>query len=404
MRIGPPVLQEHGDRIRYSVPVGSRAGNTELWYSVDRAHADMLSMRADAALVALLIPAMQRGEDLHVEGIVSEQLYYNVTGAVQKILQIVIPSLWRIRIDADDVQPATGRAPGVAAGFSGGIDSYHVLAEHHYGNPLPGYRLTHLLYNNVGAHGKLSDTLFPAQYARLAAATAHLGLPFITVDSNLTDFYHGFTFQQTHSPRNLSVPLLLQNGIGRFFYASAFDFTATKVQQAHDLAYCDAVLIPLLGTEALDTLSVGSDVTRVEKTLRVATLEGSYRSLDICVSTQNTVLAGGDVAAANCSSCWKCRRSLLTLEIAGYLDRYAQVFDLAVYRRGREWYMAEVLNSDDPLLREIVAYATAQGFVFPWRARMAAALRLPELAATMREGQRLARRVVRRLRRRYSRQ
>ncbi len=380
MRLTRPQLTTAGDQVRYSVQVQAEDGPAQLWFGVAQAHADLLSDRADAAALALLIPAMARGQDLIIDGTLSQRLYYNLRGPVQKILQLVIPSLRRIRVEADDVQAATARPAGVACGFSGGIDSYYVLAEHHYGNPPPGYRLTHLLYNNVGAHGKLAHTIFPTYYARLSKTTAQLGLPFIAVDSNLADFYKSFTFQQTHVLRNLAVPLVLQGGLGRFFYAATFDYSTIRVKPSDDLAYADPVLIPCLGTESLDTLVVGCDVSRIEKTAHVAGIPDSYHTLDICVAPQYRMLADGAVAAANCSRCWKCRRTLLALEILGALDRYAGVFDLEIYRRERTWYMAEVLNSDRPLLREIVNYAKAHGYVFPWRARLAAALRLHKVA------------------------
>jgi hypothetical protein len=63
-------------------------------------------------------------------------------------------------------------------------------------------------------------------------------------------------------------------------------------------------------------------------------------------------------------------RTLLTLEIAGFLDRYKHSFDLQAYRSHRERYIAEVLKSPhEPLLREIVSFAKQRGFKFPLTAR-----------------------------------
>ena len=95
---------------------------------------------------------METGEDIQVAGTVSERLYYNLTRPAQAVLQEVLPSLHHIDIHPEDVKPASEEASGVATGFSSGIDSFAVLADHYYADKVPSnFRLTHLLYNNVGS-------------------------------------------------------------------------------------------------------------------------------------------------------------------------------------------------------------------------------------------------------------
>ena len=226
--------------------------------------------------------------------------------------------------------------------------------------------MTQLLFNNVGSHGAGGQALFQERRARAASAAAEIGLPLIVVDSNVDAFYGvPLGFQQTHTPRNASVALLLQGGLGRFLYASTYARADAFVGATYDMAYSDTVAVPLLSTESLDAVSTGSEHTRVEKTLQVADLPTSYRALDVC--------ARGD-AAGNCSTCAKCMRTLLTLEIAGVVERYAAAFDLAVYRKGRDRYCGKVLRSTAPLNREIVAFAAQRGFRFPLRAYAASPL------------------------------
>ncbi len=373
MRISRPEIVRQGGEAVYSVRVVGSLGEKVLWYRVDQAYAAFLTDRSDGPLLALLIPAMARGEELHAEGTVSERLYHALSSAYQRILQMVIPSLKRIRVHAAEVVPsAAPRAPGVATGFSAGIDSWCVLADYYYAQTSTELEVTHLLFNNVGSHGEGGERLFRQRLARVEAVAERIGLPLIAVNSNLSEFYKPFSFQQTHTPRNASVPLLLQNGIGRYLYASGLSWVNAYVGPARDMAYCDAVALPLLSTDSLDTISVGGEYTRVEKTLRVAEIPESYAALDVCVSLQGE---------KNCSACFKCLRTQLTLEIAGLLDRYAKVFDLEVYRRRRKAYMGRVLASRDPLQREIVRFARQKGYRFPLASRLLAGLYQPAQAA-----------------------
>src|SRR4028118_737543 len=203
MKISKPELAKQ-DNFQYRVRVSFSEGTETLWYSLGEEYADLVSDRSDAPLVALLIRAMACGEDIHLDGTISERLYYNLSRSYQHVLRAVIPSLRLINIYPDNVQPATQRASGVATGFSGGIDSFSVLADHHYTDVPTGFRLTHLLYNNVGSHEKGGSRLFRERYEHIRPTAERIGLPFIAVDTNVSAFYSGFKFQQTHTPRNAS--------------------------------------------------------------------------------------------------------------------------------------------------------------------------------------------------------
>jgi len=365
MKISKPQIVQENKLIIYRVGVESIKGNETLWYSLHESFGDFLSNSCDAPLVALLLPAMAIGEDIHINGMISERLLYNLSGPFQRLLQHVIPSLRHVKIHPEGVwRGKADPAPGVATGFSGGIDSYCVLADHYYSNILEQFKVTHLLFNNVGSHGSGGERLFRERYNRLLPVAELLGLPFLIINSNLDSFYgKRLGFQQTHTLRNASVALLLQGGIGRYMYASGFNYSDAFVGPTYDIAHSDTITLPLLSTDTLDAFSVGSEYTRVEKTLHVAEVHESYRTLDVCVNAHNT---GG---YTNCSMCWKCLRTLVTFEIAGYLDRYSTSFDLNAYKSQRNKYLAKLLGSHDPLLRELVQFAKERNFSFPISSR-----------------------------------
>ena len=396
MIISKPELISQSGNLQYRVHVHYSGKSETLWFSLSEEFADLVSDRSDAPLVALLIPAMLQGEDIHIEGTISEKLFYNISGPYQKVLKLIIPSLHLINIIPSDVQPAHQIGEGVAMGFSGGIDSFCVLADHHYADVPEGFKITHLLFNNVGSHGpdeNGSRRLFQKRYARMKPTTERIELPFIAIDSNMDLFYHGLDFQLTHTPRNASIALLLQRGFKRFLYASAYHYSNSFVGPSNDMAYSDTVTLPLLSTEALDMISSGSQYTRVEKTLKVARIEESYRSLDVCVEE--------DTQMMNCSSCFKCKRTMLTLEIAGELERYADVFDLNTYRKIRDLYIEEVLHSKDPLLQEIASFIRINGFKLPLFSRLYVRTRLFIIVNQVKHVAKIPFRIARKIKRKY---
>lgn len=369
MRIGPPriVRRDHG--AEYRVEVESSAGTAELWFRVSDEHADLVSDRSDAALLGMLLPAMASGEDVRIEGPVSERLYYNLSGPLQFAMRHVIPGLRSIRIHPSEVVSGARRVGGVATGFSAGIDSFSVLADHHYGDPPPGYRLTHLLYNNVGSHGVEGNPLFRMRYERLRPVAERIGLPFVAVDSNLMSFYgEDVSFKRTYTVRNVVAALLLQAGVGRTFHAAGTVLSGVPPSlPLKDVAHFDPVILPMMSTEVLDAVWAGGTYTRVEKTLQVAEIEDSWDVLDVCVRNDR---------AGNCGTCKKCVRTLLTLEIAGLIDRYAGVFDLTAYRRGRHWRVGRILSSKWENSFEIRQLARERGYRFPLHERLIGWFRL----------------------------
>jgi hypothetical protein len=363
MKISKPEISERDGKATYSVEIESRNGSSTLWYSLPNEFAGFLVDRCDAPLLALLIPAMQSGEDVYISGAVSEKLFCNLAKPYQALLKHVLPSLKYVNIYPNSLSVLDNRAAGVATGFSGGIDSYCVLADYYFSLAPFSCKVTHLLFNNVGSQGAGGEALFRKRFNRLAPIAERIGLPLLMVDSNLDDFYsiHGpnFAFQQTHTPRTVSVALMLQGGIGRYLFASAFSYPDVRVGPTNGMGYSDPVALPLISTEVLDACSVGSEYTRVQKTRRVADIRESYSMLDVC---GKPTYQGGHI---NCSRCFKCMRTLVTLEMLGLIDRYSDCFDLDVYEQFKSKYIGKVLTSRNPFPREIRLSARERGHSFP---------------------------------------
>lgn len=315
----------------------------------------------------------------------TDELVHNATHGYMQILKEIVPSLSLVAVDAPRQVPARAARSGVGTGFSAGIDSFAVLADHHFSGTVPqALRLTHLTYFNVGSHGwgQTGRSMFEARHARLAPVVRRLGLPFVKVDSNVDDFYPYWDFGyfgQTHVPRTMSAAILLQGGIGRYFMASSVDYAHAGVRPSTDMAISDSIALPLLATSAFRAATHGSQYSRIQKTAMVALVRESRDSLDVCVSP----LADG----RNCSRCYKCLRTQLALDLLGQLNHYRGVFESTAYLRARATYLDEVATSHDPLIAELRHLAQDVG------------LRLPhEATATVRQRGRVIRRRARTLR------
>lgn len=364
MKISQPKIQTFDDITELSYDVQFMQKSYRLYFRVQKQDAHLLSEQSDAALIGLLVPAMQEREDIELEGTISERLYHNARGVLQHVLREVIPTLSLVTIKPAFLDTLQYTKPGVVAGFSGGIDSFNTLADYHYGVPPASYRLTHLLYNNVGSHGKNGSERFQQRLKHISAQAAQIGLPLVWVDTNLDDFYNTsvrLRFQQTHTLRNACVPHALGRGVTRFLYSSAYPARQTFVGRAKDTTHSDLITLPLLSSERLDALSVGAESTRVEKTLKTAQLELSYMALDVCTKSRDST---------QCSQCGKCMRTMLTLEVAGLLDRYQGRFNIQTYRKYRSRYIAHVLKSKDPLMKELKFFLKEQNFPIPPLARL----------------------------------
>ena len=361
MTIHPPQIIQDNDSIKINFKINFENYSKILWYSIQQEHEDLLSNSCDAALLALLIPAMAEGENIHVEGEISGKLWHNLMRSYQHIAYQVMPWLKKINITATTLSSAVSQGEGVLAGFSGGVDSYSLLHDYHYSDIPEHLKLTHLLFNNVGSHGRKNpQALFETRFQRLLPIAREIGLPLIQANSNVADFYTGkLTFTRTDNIRNASVALLLQGGINTFMAASSYTYDTLYVGESNLMATCDAIALPLLSSESIECFAVGNEYTRVEKVMQISKLPICYDSLDVCTNGKHYG------TPTNCSSCRKCNFTLLTLEISGHINLFAKSFDLATYRKGKRKFLRKLLPERRILAQEIRKFGTEKGYNFP---------------------------------------
>jgi hypothetical protein len=356
MRLGSPTLTRLDSTVRIEALLKSAAGSEALWYEFDARFADALdTTRLDGFTVAALMIAMERGErELVLEGPMSEKLFHNLTRQLAPILRLVVPELHSVSIRPGALDHSAPSANGVITGFSGGIDSFCTIAD--YANPStwPGYRLTHLLFCNVGSNGRGAGgrRVFLERWQLIKDFAAEIGLEMIRVDSNLDSLIET-RFERTHVLRNASVVLLLQRLVGKYLYSSTYRLQDCYIGAASDMAYADPATVHLLSTESLECISTGCQDSRVEKTRRAISVPQARHLLNVCVTPL-------DGTGRNCSRCFKCLRTLAALDLLGQLEAFEDVFDLSVYRGHgvRDAYLMMLpARTKDPFIRELLELA-----------------------------------------------
>lgn len=281
MRIGPPQISRQGSEIRVESRVDISGGVENIWYSIDKKYKEFITQSSDSFLVGLLVPAMVTGEDIWIEGKVSERLFHTTNGPLQKLLKCYWPLLHEIHIHPEMLDTTFNHTPEVITGFSGGINSYCVLADYFYAQVPHGMKITHLLYNNSGSHGSGNDgrKYYLQRLVSVNQIADQIGLPLISINSNLDQFYPVNSYPKTHTLRNASAALCLQAGVGRFIYASTYQYSDVFIRPAFDVSHTDPITLPLLSTERVDMLSARGEYSRVEKTIKVAQMQSLMTQL-----------------------------------------------------------------------------------------------------------------------------
>ncbi|WP_292992837.1 hypothetical protein [Nitrosomonas sp.] len=366
-------LKDNGN-IRLSVSIDSEElGSKELWFSTSEKYAyGLCKTRLDGFLVGLIFPAMQYGENIHLEGCVSNKLLFNLNHYVIPLLMTFSPSAKRIKITADETNSERFEGSGVGTGFSAGVDSFCTVFDHYVLEKNPDYKINSFLFLNVGSNGPgctekeltAARNKFYSRHSYLSEFPNELGLDLIPLDSNL-HFFHPWGHQLTHSLTTISGALVMQNFYNKYYYASAgllylelFKFY--EIYLNRDTAILDPILLPLLSTESLEFIPDGTQYNRLEKTIHITNYEPVRRYLNVCVGSQES--------HENCSVCSKCCRTLMTLDLIGKLDEYTHLFDIKKYKKKAELeYVCQQVarQHEDPFAQALVGLAKGKSIKLP---------------------------------------
>lgn len=372
------VLEKTGGT-KVSCMIDAEGFPNELFFEVESSLPRPLAAREpNWALVALIYPAMLSGRDLVIEADISQCLWHAAQGDLQGLLRASDARLKKIRVFAGLAPLPERRATGVGTGFSAGIDSFTTLSLYSGDKAPESLRLTDLTVHNVGAFGRgqFVDETFSNACKQAENFGRAMGLGSIFINSNIGDVFMASNppsnkFEHTHSFRNAAAAHVLHDTIGCFLYSSAHPFVGIGVTQlaqssGKSTAHIDPMLLPLLSTERMRLVSAGAALSRGEKTRLVSEDEVVAKHLDVCVDPEGRLKHG----KINCSRCWKCERTMATLDAIGALDRFGAVFDIEHYRADRKNILKRLTKKaarGSDIDMEVLEMLKASGISAPWR-------------------------------------
>jgi len=310
---------------------------TNIFIKLDQFYKTFISDTSDAALVAMLLPAMVDNHELVIEGKISKKLYNNLND-LQDLIIKVIPWVHKIKVNIQNIVDTNFKNKEIVfTGFSAGVDAFTTLQDY-FLQPKTDIKVTHLLFNNL----IYNDTIAQDKYNFLKPLADKLELPFIQTYTNFHELYakKKIGFEQTHPIRNAVIAHLLSGKGSTFLYSSSFPLRDFEIKPWSDIAIVNKLLLPLLSSNNVDILDVGSEYTRVQKTNIIANNEYSYDYLDICIGKKHL-----KSDYYNCSQCYKCMRALMTFEKLGVIEKYSKLFDLDIYYKNKNNYLKKVKRS-----------------------------------------------------------
>ncbi|SDP64843.1 hypothetical protein [Selenomonas ruminantium] len=331
--------EQHGEWTRLVVDVAFSGvevpyAEKTMYFAVKNEHADMLTDEVyDAFLLVPLYLAMYHHTDLHIHGKVSKKLYKNIMWYVRQILCDFSDDLSMVDVKVDGFGTVTGKGDIIGTGISCGVDSLCTIYDHFVKEDDPEYRINSLFLFNCGTHGDFenpaSHKLYEARYWQNKRAADEMGLPVYQVQANLHAFTHKIGEQKLGYFAIYSCMFSLQKAISLYYTSSCASYK--QILQFHeemhdfDMAeYAESYLVPLLQTEHTRLIIDGCQYRRSQKILNIADWDVAQKHLNVCVNSTD---------GTNCCVCSKCMRTLVPLESAGKLEKFAGVFDIAKFKK-----------------------------------------------------------------------
>lgn len=143
----------------------------------------------------------------------------------------------------------------------------------------------------------------------------------------------------------------IQSILSVYYYSSANPYNEFNmdVERFDDAAYRDLLTLSMASVSNFRFYSSGGGGGRYEKTKSLLDFEPTYKYLNVCVESID-----------NCSTCFKCIRTMLTLDALGVLDKFSAVFNIDEYYRNRFVYLKQLYvgakYQDDVFLQEIYPF------------------------------------------------
>ncbi len=320
----PTIKNVGGGKTRINYNLVYPDGNYELWYEVEDQYSEYLCDEiSDAAVVCLLLWAMERGYDIESTAPISERLNNQLNNYLIPAISKNINRYKPISVIAN-VLDICFNPKGVGTGLSCGVDSFYTVMKNITHGSDSALNITHLCFFNAGSMGlyggESARKTYEDRIKKFKKVADKLNLKFLGCDSNMSEFLIQEN-EMSHVFRTLSVPLTMQKLFSCYYFASSYIYADFKFTD-FDPSYYDILTLPLLSNQNTRFELVGAETTRIGKMSYISGFDIVKNNLHVCIT---------DVG--NCGHCRKCKRTMLDAEIIGKLDEYKNVFDIDTFKK-----------------------------------------------------------------------
>jgi len=282
--------------VRYS-------GIDTIYFKFDKKYKDFIAADASPFAAALLIPSMKLGQDLIIEGEISEKLYQGLQEIMKTVLSWNI-GLRSIKIIANNLVKDNFNATKTAAFFSGGVDSFYTYIKNKESGD---NNISHFILAR-GYDICLDDQkLWDMTCKTIEDVAEEENIEIIKVESNIRSFIDPIMiWDYVHGGCLAALGLCLRRELKQLFIASSYTHDQLFPWGSHP--HIDYHW----STETLIFCHDGADTSRVEKVKFIGKNPLVQRNLRVCyLNTGKTF---------NCGTCDKCIRTMINLRIAGSLE------------------------------------------------------------------------------------
>lgn len=347
MIILPPRVTGIGNELLISATIEmrttKRGGPQTLWFRFPAS--SQPSGDADPFVIALLLLAMQNGEDIEVEGSLSRKFHAGLD-AYQRVFQNWFPERFKlVTIRASSLRDdAPSTEPGKGTAFSGGVDSFYTffsLKE----------KLTHAVFM-AGFDMPLNLTWSIGELVRsYSVMMQEAGIEFIAGSTNVRTFVNTVDWTNAHGPALAATALFFKNRLDEFHIPASYTAGAYPRWGTHP------DLDPLLSTESMRFVHHGSAVNRVQKLQRISKFPVSYDRLRVCWIQ--------DIGLKNCGKCEKCIRTQIALDIVDALPKY-RTFENRILDHAQIRGLRHRTHQSRVFARELMREAIKHGKLRHW--------------------------------------
>lgn len=257
----------------------------------------------EASITCILLPSMKAGgRVLSTKGEISQKYLFSLA-KIQDILISWDSSLQRVHFpELAPVEKKASNNDRVGSFFTGGVDSFYTFLKNKE-------EITDLIFVH-GYDVNLKDISLRERISEsLNKVAAHFNKNLIEIETNLRTLLNPFVSWPllAHGAALAAVGHLLSEDFKRIYIAATHTFDNVFPWGSNP------VLDPLWSSEKLQFIHDGCEADRIEKIKFISEYDFALENLRVCYENR-----GG---AYNCCECYKCLRTMISLEVIGILKQ-----------------------------------------------------------------------------------